>query len=260
MEVLLFVIFLMFVFTFLVFSTMTELQDLSPSPVNNRTQYPYSYYPQIRAIIPDQPIVITPSNIRMVSSDARIVYSPETSYQQSIPDSSFFPHLPSVSDEIPEEKHVFKKKRSDFRSESEMVCCEVLEELLNDEVQINIRPDFLKNPKTKRNLELDCYYEKKIGDRTIKLAVEYQGIQHYSYVSRFHKKGIEDLEYTKWKDEYKKKICREKGICLICVPYIVDCGEMDHEGNWKYIPRPLSVRRKKIFEFLQPWIYDIFCF
>ena len=78
---------------------------------------------------------------------------------------------------------------------------------------IKIRPEWLKNPVYGRNLELDCYNE-ELG-----LAVEYNGKQHYSYVSKFHKKGKKDLQYSKWKDALKHKLCNEHGVYLIIVPY-----------------------------------------
>ena len=150
------------------------------------------------------------------------------------------------------------RDRSQFRSESEMVVCNVLEDLLKDRVQINIREDFLKNPKTGRNLELDCYYEKKINGKLIKIGVEYQGGQHYYYVPRFHKNGQNDLEYSKEKDKIKKELCAKNGIILICIPFIVDSGEKKSDGTWKYVNHDLETKKQRIKTFLEPIIYDIF--
>lgn len=73
------------------------------------------------------------------------------------------------------------------------------------------RPDFLKNPETKRNLELDMYNEQ------LKLAFEYQGKQHYQKVTYFQ--DTVDFKKQLQRDSFKKKRCQELGIKLICIPY-----------------------------------------
>ena len=78
-----------------------------------------------------------------------------------------------------------------------------------------IRPDFLKNPVMGGyNLELDCYN----GD--MKLAVEYNGAQHYKYTPYFHK-NKESFANQKYRDEMKRTKCKEHGIKLIEVPYTI---------------------------------------
>ena len=64
-----------------------------------------------------------------------------------------------------------------------------------EKVLYNYRPDWLKNPKTGHNLELDIYYP----DRN--LAIEIQGIHH-------------ETTYQKYKDSIKAQVCKEKGITL----------------------------------------------
>ena len=46
---------------------------------------------------------------------------------------------------------------------------------------VKIRPNFLKNEKTGSNLELDCF------NKELKIAVEYNGKQHYKFIPFFHK-------------------------------------------------------------------------
>ena len=99
-----------------------------------------------------------------------------------------------------------------------------------------IRPDFLKDPTTKRNLEIDLYND------SLKLGVEYNGIQHYEFTPRFHKTyGV--FRRQKERDVLKKRLCRENGVTLIVVPY-------DEESIPSYIHSKLrhylSSRKERI--------------
>jgi hypothetical protein len=75
-----------------------------------------------------------------------------------------------------------------------------------------VRPFFMENAVTGHNLELDCYNEE------LKLAVEYNGRQHYEYVPYFHK-NKEAFYNQKYRDELKRIYCKKFGICLIEIPY-----------------------------------------
>lgn len=79
------------------------------------------------------------------------------------------------------------------------------------------RPDFMVNPVTgsKYNLELDCYNE------SLRLAIEYNGSQHYKYNPFFHK-NKEAFYNQKYRDELKRIRCKELGITLIEIPYTED--------------------------------------
>lgn len=100
-------------------------------------------------------------------------------------------------------------------SKGETECRRVLRELFNRPFN-KCRPDFLRNPVTggNFNLELDCF------DSGMRLAVEYNGAQHYKYIPFFHR-NKEHFLNQKYRDEMKTKICRDKGIVLIEVPYTV---------------------------------------
>lgn len=76
------------------------------------------------------------------------------------------------------------------------------------------RPNFMVNQVTgsKYNLELDCYNE------MLRLAVEYNGAQHYNYIPFFHK-NKEAFYNQKYRDEIKRIRCKELGINLIEIPY-----------------------------------------
>lgn len=83
-----------------------------------------------------------------------------------------------------------------------------------------VRPDFLKRPITKRNLELDCY------NAVLKLALEYQGPQHRVYLPLQHKFDIRNFHDQLEKDAWKVERCRELGIDLIVVPDTIPRSEV----------------------------------
>ena len=75
-----------------------------------------------------------------------------------------------------------------------------------------IRPDFLKNPETGRNLEIDLF------NKELALAIEIQGVQHYKFSPKFHltQQNFIDQQY---RDQLKAQKCRNFGITLIEIPY-----------------------------------------
>ena len=82
------------------------------------------------------------------------------------------------------------------------------------------KPKWLINPKTGWKLELDGYCE-ELG-----IAFEYNGIQHYKSIKRFFHSSRRTLEDQQQIDLLKRKICHDKGIALIEVPYIVNYNKM----------------------------------
>ena len=63
-------------------------------------------------------------------------------------------------------------------------------------------------------MELDCYNEK------LKLAVEYNGPQHYHWPNFTGQKREDYLSQVR-RDALKVARCREEGVTLIVVPYTV---------------------------------------
>jgi len=82
------------------------------------------------------------------------------------------------------------------------------------------RPKWLLNKKGNK-LELDGY------NRQLGLAFEYNGIQHYEFLDKkfFHKNEEEFIKQQRH-DDIKKKLCNDKGITLIIVPYTVNMKNM----------------------------------
>lgn len=83
----------------------------------------------------------------------------------------------------------------------------------------SVRPSWLRNPKTGKCLELDCYNEE------LNLALEYQGSQHAYFNYHFHK-TYENFEYQLWRDKLKKQLCDERGVILIQVPHTVEYSHL----------------------------------
>lgn len=107
--------------------------------------------------------------------------------------------------------------------------CKITLEILTGYRFESVRPDWLRNPLTGRNLELDCYND------TLKLALEYNGQQHYIFTPRFHKDEY-DLELQIYRDELKQSLCDQNGVTLIIVPYTISKQEL-----CSYILRKLRI-------------------
>jgi hypothetical protein len=100
-----------------------------------------------------------------------------------------------------------------FTSKGEQECRRYLETLFQVPFP-KARPSFLKNPITGHCLEIDCFNE------SLRLGVEYNGQQHYSYKNFFHRTPEESMN-QKYRDELKRRMCRDNKIALIEVSYTV---------------------------------------
>lgn len=115
--------------------------------------------------------------------------------------------------------HYGQIPKKESRGEAE--CRRVLQKYLQKPFP-NRRPDFLRNPVTggNYNLELDCY------DENLRLAVEYNGAQHYKYIPYFHK-NKEAFLNQKYRDELKRHLCKENKITLIEVPNTINVNNIE---------------------------------
>jgi len=128
-------------------------------------------------------------------------------------------------------------KSKQYSSRGEELCCRIMEEIYGVPFK-KTRPDFLKNPETGRNLELDCYNE-QLG-----IAIEFSGEQHYRWPNRFHKTLDQFIQQIR-RDEFKREMCDENSVYLITVPYNVPENLMK-DYIIHYLPENVtSVKKEK---------------
>jgi hypothetical protein len=96
-------------------------------------------------------------------------------------------------------------------SKGETLCRDIAQKVFGKPFK-KIRPDFLKNKVTGANLELDIFNE------DLKVAIEFNGEQHYKYIPFFHK-NYEAFLNQKYRDEIKKMLCKQHGIHLIEISF-----------------------------------------
>lgn len=140
-----------------------------------------------------------------------------------------------------------------FRSIGEELTCQVFEEILGRRVLSGIRPKYLRNPETGRCLEYDCY------DPVLRIAIEYNGRQHYEYTPRFHK-DINKFYDQIYRDRLKLTLSTQNNIVLVRVPYIIDvCDPCENSpSGYKYNRRiTREQRRERIKAYLKPIISKI---
>ncbi|MDG6220747.1 MAG: hypothetical protein QCI38_04780, partial [Candidatus Thermoplasmatota archaeon] len=100
---------------------------------------------------------------------------------------------------------------------SEGICRAIFEKIFGKPFPIR-KPKWLVNPETGYKMELDGYCKE------LNLAFEYQGEQHY-FCPRWYDKGLK-YEAMQKRDEAKKRICKEKGVLLLEIPYTIAPSDM----------------------------------
>jgi hypothetical protein len=144
-----------------------------------------------------------------------IFTSKRRKYKFDIPDGSG--HSPSRSSKR-KDKGRTRRRRKLNKSEEE--CRKIFQREFKSRFK-SVRPKWLKNPVTGRNLELDGYNPKIVTPIGTGLAFEYDGQQHSKYVPHFHPGGPDEFEYQVTKDSWKDKTCKKRGVMLIRIPHFV---------------------------------------
>lgn len=114
----------------------------------------------------------------------------------------------------------FGKKSDEARHIHEKLAIDLLESILGEIAERDVTPDWLATS-FRGNQRLDGYWE------SLKIAVEYHGLQHYEVVARFHPNGRKDLMAQRRRDENKRKACEKAGVTLLEIPYHVNLTKSD---------------------------------
>lgn len=120
--------------------------------------------------------------------------------------------------------HPSYKKRNPKKSEEK--CREIVEDIFQKPFP-SMRPDFLRNPETGKNLECD------LMNTDLKLCIERNGEQHYKHVDHFHTK--EQYKKQLDRDRLKETLLKNNGYTLITIPYTIHYDILD-----QYIPHKLG--------------------
>lgn len=102
------------------------------------------------------------------------------------------------------------------RNLNEQRCRAIFERLVAPHAVLhNVRPAWLRNPETGRNLELDMLCPDWPSGP---VACEYNGSQHY-HESELHRAGSDDFRRQQRRDRLKQRLCVRHGVRLIVVPF-----------------------------------------
>lgn len=114
---------------------------------------------------------------------------------------------------------IVRQKRAPTHSKGENECRRVMETLFRKPFP-SMRPDFLKNRITGKNLEIDCC------NLELMLGVEYNGKQHYEFVPAIHRTR-ETFQNQQYRDKMKQELCDQHNFTLITVPYTIPIHEIE---------------------------------
>ena len=85
---------------------------------------------------------------------------------------------------------------------------------------IKVRPSFLRNPETRRCLEIDAYCEE------LRLGAEFDGVQHRVFPNPFHSTRAQ-FERQQKRDQLKLALCKAHGVQLIIVSHHVQKEDIE---------------------------------
>jgi len=117
-----------------------------------------------------------------------------------------------------------KKKRKLNKHEEK--CRDIFQSIYGQKFK-SVRPKWLKNPVTGKNLELDGFCPHIRTPLGMGLAFEYDGIQHSKYNKHFHRHGPNEFLYQCKKDSYKNLTCEKNGVTLIRIPHFVAFEDLE---------------------------------
>ncbi|CAH6420127.1 Hypothetical protein HVR_LOCUS1104 [uncultured virus] len=125
-------------------------------------------------------------------------------------------------------------RRGRFISRGERMCCQTMERIYGVPF-VSTWPDWLRNPETGEKLELDCFNDE------LKIAVEYNGEQHYKWPNHIHNQTYQQFINQVRRDELKVQLCDKNEVYLIVVPYNVS-HERIPEFIMSHLPETIQKR------------------
>lgn len=135
------------------------------------------------------------------------------------------------------------------KSKGETECLRVMKELFGVDFY-TVRPNFLTNPETGCNLEIDVFNEDltveiEYQGNTIKynIGVEYNGIQHVCWPN-FTKHSLFDFIMQIRRDQYKLEECDKRNIYIITVPHNIPVNMIRDYIIW-FLPNNAIARKKQ---------------
>lgn len=157
---------------------------------------------------------------RMVPEPAKYHLSGIKSSHDAVPPIPEDPDIPDDYDATPQlPKHIEQSKVEFSGSKGEIASRMAMEKIYGVPFPKD-RPSWLVNPKTGQRLELDGV------NHDLKLAFEYHGRQHYTYVPYFHKSKQDYIRQVE-RDNIKLDICDAKGYYIITIPYTVPIDRIE---------------------------------
>lgn len=118
-------------------------------------------------------------------------------------------------------------------------------------IKSNYRPDFLKNPNTGKNLEIDIYiceksFKKSGGNyqqhRKYRFGIEIQGEQHFKHVPKFQN----DVDGVQYRDTLKQQLCKKVNFPIIEIFYSEINPELDLILLIKERVKTLPLQQQKV--------------
>ena len=154
-----------------------------------------------------------------------IFTSKRRKYKFQVPNGSGFSNTLDSSEKRSSKRNVKRKRRGKLNKHEEE-CRRIFQDLFGIRFK-SVRPKWLKNPVTNKNLELDGYNPSIETPKGRGLAFEYDGQQHSKYTPHFHQGGPDEFEYQVVKDSWKDQKCKERGVLLIRIPHFVAYQDLE---------------------------------
>jgi len=150
---------------------------------------------------------------------------------------------------------VRKPKRKRRKNKHEERCREIFEAIFQEKFK-SVRPDWLRNPTTGKNLELDGYCPSIKTNLGRGLAFEYDGVQHSKYNRHFHGNDPRRFTYQVKRDSWKDLRCKEEGVLLIRIPHFVAYQDLERFISQKLRQHGLKSTVQKSSDGFLGGLYD----